>query len=67
MNNLTKASLFHYTPRNTDYRVLHHNVQIKAEDGSWKLGCVYQGIDEGNVYSRPYEMFDMNKWKIISQ
>ena len=64
-NPITTARVLHYKPRNTDYRVLHHNVKIKSSDGSWMFGCVYQDIDEGNIYTRPYSMFNLSKWKIL--
>lgn len=61
-NTITTASLIHYKPRNTNYRVLHHNVKIKSSAGLWELGCVYQDINEGSIYTRPYDMFDTDRW-----
>ena len=74
-NPITTARVLHYKPRNTNYRVLHRNVKIKSSDGSWELGCVYTKDFKGNsytsigdiqIYTRPYEMFDMDKWETIS-
>lgn len=78
---ITTAPQIHYKPRNTTYRVLHHDVKIKQPDGvlskvlvklrlipkpsSWKLGCVYI-CPNGNIYTRPYDMFD-DRWEILSE
>lgn len=65
MTDITTATKLHYAPRDSFYPVLYHNVKIKDSSGKWKIGCVYQNTDEGSIYSRPYDMFDMNKWRII--
>ncbi|AGN51550.1 hypothetical protein VPLG_00111 [Vibrio phage eugene 12A10] len=64
-NPITTSRVLHYKPRNTNYRMLHHNVKIKSSDGSWELGCVYQDKDSGNIYTRPYSMFDIGNWEIV--
>lgn len=65
MNNTTlAASILHYKPRDSYYDVLHHCVKIKSCKGSWELGCVYQDINEGSIYTRPYSMFD-DRWEVI--
>ena len=66
-NLITTARVLHYKPRNTEYRVLHHNVKIKSSDGSWKLGCMYvvRLMDDRQLYTRPYSMFDMDNWEIV--
>ena len=66
-NPITTARVLHYKPRNTEYRVLHHNVKIKSSDGSWELGCMYtvRLMDDKQLYTRPYFMFDMDKWEIV--
>lgn len=66
-DNLTEASLIYYKPRSTKYCVLHHNLNIKGEDGTWSKGCMYyeEYSDDTEMYIRPYDMFDMNKWKIV--
>lgn len=62
---ITTTSHLLYKPRNTSYRVLHHDVKIKQNIGSWKLGCVYI-CPEGNLYTRPYDMFD-DRWDVIEK
>ena len=62
---LQSATRLTYKPRNTSYRVLHHDVRIKQPDGSWKLGCVYE-CPKGNLYTRPYDMFD-DRWEVIEK
>lgn len=65
MTNITTATNLYYTPRDTVYLVLYHNANIKDSSGEWKCGCVYQDTDEGSIYSRPYDMFDMDKWVVL--
>lgn len=65
MTNITTATKLHYAPRDTNYIVLHHNVKIKNSSGDWKVGCVYQDTSSQAIYTRPYEMFDMDKWNIL--
>ncbi|CAM0036432.1 hypothetical protein VPHF94_0107 [Vibrio phage F94] len=66
-NPTTTARVLHYKPRNTEYRVLHHNVKIKTSDGSWELGCMYvvRLMEDKQLYTRPYSMFDMDNWQIV--
>ncbi len=63
-HNLTTARILHYKPRDTHYRVLHHNVKIKSDNSSWKLGCVYVSAftTDTQLYTRPYDMFD-DRWE----
>lgn len=81
MTNLNKARVLHYKPRDTQYYVVHHDVQIKQiprfldtlvsklkfikQHPSWLVGCVYRCSRSGKLYTRPYEMFDMEKWTIL--
>jgi len=65
MTNITTATKLHYLPRDTVYLISHHGVKIKDSSGEWKLGCVYQDVSSQETYTRPYEMFDMDKWNII--
>jgi len=81
MTNINKARVLLYKPRNTQYRVLHHGVPIKQrigllefvfaklkllpEQSSWLNGCVYQDVNSLKMYTRPYEMFDTEKWEIL--
>ena len=62
----TQSLMIHYKPRNTDYRILHHNVKIKRNISlfelalaklhiiptppSWELGCVYLADSQLNKY-----------------
>ena len=80
-NPITTARVLHYKPRNTYYNVRHHDIQIKQSVSflanimsklgiiktppSWLLGCVYEDQSSGKIYTRPYSMFDMDKWQII--
>ncbi len=66
IDSITKARVMTYKPRNTVYRVIHHNVKIKASNGSWELGCVYveKLIDNTQLYTRPYSMFEEGKWEV---
>lgn len=67
MINLNKARVLLYKPRNTQYRVLHHDIKIKQPDGSWELGCMYTSrlTDDDSPYTRPYNMFNESKWEIL--
>lgn len=55
-----------YIPRNTTYKVSHHDIDIKDGSGRWLKGCVYDDINTGKVYARPYTMFDEESWVVIS-
>jgi len=67
MEGINKARVLLYKPRNTEYRVLHHDIKIKQPNGSWELGCLYvsRGLNFSALYTRPYEMFDTEKWEIL--
>ncbi|CAH9016925.1 conserved hypothetical protein [Vibrio phage 193E37-1] len=67
MINLNKARVLHYKPRNTQYRVIHHDTKIKQPDGSWELGCMYTSrlTDDDSLYTRPYSRFNENTWEIV--
>lgn len=64
---ISKARVLLYQPRNTQYRVMYHDVKIKAENGAWELGCMYVSrlTDDATLYTRPYKMFDTEKWEIL--
>lgn len=67
MTNINKARVLLYKPRNTQYRIVHHDVKIKAENGAWELGCMYVSrlTDDVILYIRPYKMFGIEKWEIL--
>ncbi|CAH9013268.1 conserved hypothetical protein [Vibrio phage 277E43-1] len=46
---------------------MHHDIKIKQPDGSWELGCMYTSrlTDDDSLYTRPYSMFNENKWGIL--
>ncbi|AGH31866.1 hypothetical protein VPIG_00008 [Vibrio phage PWH3a-P1] len=64
MTDIPNANRIHYIHRDTTYSILHHSVMVKVSS-SWKEGCVYQDESSQVIYVRPYEAFDVNKWRII--
>lgn len=64
MNN--KCCTMKYIPRNTTYKVSLHNIDIKDGSGVWLKGCVYEDINTGKFYARPYTMFDEESWVVLS-
>lgn len=61
-----KCCTIRHIPRNTTYRVLHHDIDIKDGSGVWLKGCVYEDTNTGKVYARPYTMFDEKSWVVLS-
>lgn len=67
MTSIKTAKLLFYNPRSTKYDILYHNIKIKDESGTWSKGCMYVNCDgiDSTYYTRPYAMFDLDKWTIL--